>query len=228
MTDSPQKKLTKPQALLFDLDGTYLDSAPDFVWVVNHLRKQYGFNSLADETIRQQVSNGGAALTVLCFEIDQQHPEFAAKRDILLDCYQHHLGVSSHTFAGIDALIDYCQQQNIAWGIITNKPRRFTDPLLANLKIDCPLVICPDDVARPKPDPQALLLAADKLQLAAKDCWYVGDHIRDIQASRAAGMPAIAVSYGYIEAHDDINLWQADVIVDHALELIELIKNTAD
>lgn len=220
--------LSKPKAVLFDLDGTFLDSAPDFLWVVNHLREKYGFPQLAEETIRQQVSNGGSALTEICFEIsrDSLHEDhgFAEKLAILLDCYQTHLGVTSGMFKGIPELIAYCEQSDIAWGIVTNKPRRFTDPLLENLKINCPLVICPDDVNTPKPDPEALLLAAKRLNLAPETCWYVGDHIRDIEASRAAKMPAIAVSYGYIEKDDDIQSWNADVIIDQADQIISLIQ----
>jgi len=219
--------LTSPKAVLFDLDGTFLDSAPDFLWVVNHLREKYGFPQLAEETIRQQVSNGGSALTEICFEISREDDGFPEKLAILLDCYQTHLGVTSGMFKGIPELIAFCQQSDIAWGIVTNKPRRFTDPLLENLKINCPLVICPDDVTTPKPNPESLLLAAKRLNLAPEECWYVGDHIRDIEASHAANMPAIAVSYGYIEDDDNINSWNADVIVDHAEEIISLIQQTS-
>lgn len=216
-------KPTRPAAILFDLDGTLVDTAPDFGAVVNLLRQQSGLEDLPYDRIREQVSNGGAALTRLTWGIDEQAPEFMARRNQLLDCYQEHLGIASGFFDGFPATLAHMEQAGIRWGIVTNKPRRFTTPLLDALGIQADSVVCGDDVATAKPAPDALLKGAEELQCSPQACWYVGDHRRDIEAARAAGMYSIAALFGYIEPDDNPNNWHADALIQHPEELLALL-----
>jgi 2-phosphoglycolate phosphatase len=226
---------TKPQALLFDLDGTLMDTAPDFFPTVNTLRKEHGLPPLADNLIRQQVSNGGRALTRLALNMPQVAGNsegdevFESKRQRLLDLYVEHIASQSNLFPGMIELLEICNKNALPWGIVTNKPRLYTEILLERLAkrlpiLDqCAVVVCPDDVERTKPFPDPLYLAADKLQLGAKNCWYLGDHIRDIDAGKAASMFTIATLYGYIEPHDKAEDWEADIMVNTVEEITDLL-----
>ncbi|MDF1762469.1 MAG: HAD-IA family hydrolase [Oleibacter sp.] len=219
MTDTFQP----PKAVLFDLDGTLVDTAPDFFEVVNHLRQEQGMAVLPNTVIREQVSNGGIALACLTFEVTRDHDEIQTLRQRLLDQYALCIGNASHYFAGFPKVLAYLQERHIPWGIVTNKPKTYTVALLKALNIDAASVVCPEDVKHAKPAPDSLLLAAQQLGVSPDLCWYVGDHKRDIDAARAANMVAIAARFGYIEAEDDMNAWQADVYIDNPLELIEHI-----
>lgn len=212
-----------PAAMLFDLDGTLVDTAPDFGVVVNHLRRQYQLAELPYAHIREQVSNGGSALTRLTWELDDVHPDFAAKRAELLNCYTEHLGSASAYFPGFSAVLNELELLNIQWGIVTNKPRRFTEPLLERLDIHPQSVVCGDDVDQAKPAPDALLLGAEQLGCSPAACWYVGDHVRDIAAAKAAGMFSIAALFGYIEPHDQPESWGADAYIERPDQLLNLL-----
>ena len=214
----------KPQAILFDLDGTLVDTAPDFFGVVNSLRVEAGKAPLADDIIREQVSNGGIALSKLTWEISDDHPQLMEYRQILLDRYEQTVGTLSGFFAGFTQVLEQRGEQHIRWGIVTNKPRLYTDLLLQRLNIRCDVVVCPEDVVNRKPAPDALLLAAGQLGLKATDCWYVGDHIRDIESARAACMFSIAALYGYIESADDPHAWGADAFIRTPADLVNMIK----
>lgn len=231
----------KPKALLFDLDGTLMDTAPDFFPAVNTLRQEHGLAPLADEVIRLQVSNGGWALTRLALEMPQLPAGTSAieaneinvgikeQRQRLLDLYTIHLGEKSDLFTGITELLEACNQLNLTWGIVTNKPRLYTEILLERLAKKLPILgsssvlVCPDDVEKTKPFPDPLFLAASKINVTPEDCWYLGDHIRDVDAGNAANMYTIATLYGYIEPHDNPQDWQADLLVDSVQEVTDLL-----
>ena len=227
--------LKKPKALLFDLDGTLMDTAPDFFPTVNTLRKEHNLPPLADEIIRLQVSNGGRALTRLALDMQQESGNatgdeiFESKRQRLLDLYIEHIAEKSDLFPGMIELLETCNKHSLPWGIVTNKPRLYTEILLERLAerlpilAHCAVVVCPDDVERTKPFPDPLYLAAETLNIPALDCWYLGDHIRDIQAGKAASMLTIATLYGYIEPHDKPEDWQADIMVDSVEEITQLL-----
>ena len=232
-----------PKALLFDLDGTLMDTAPDFFPAVNALREEHNLPPLADEVIRLQVSNGGWALTRLALDMPQlptgttaaeaneKNSDIKAQRQRLLDLYTLHLGKKSDLFPGITKLLEACNAGSLPWGIVTNKPRIYTEILLQRLanKLPilehCSVLVCPDDVERTKPFPDPLLLAARTIKIDAKDCWYLGDHIRDVDAGNAASMFTIATLYGYIEAHDNPANWQADLLVNTAQEVTDLLNS---
>jgi phosphoglycolate phosphatase len=247
LTQRPNKK---PKALLFDLDGTLMDTAPDFFPTVNTLRKEHNLPALADDIIRQQVSNGGRALTRLALNMPQIDTKstgglagnetfdpviFEKQRQRLLDLYIEFIASKSDLFPGMIELLEACQRKSLPWGIVTNKPRLYTELLLERLSkrlpilASCAVVVCPDDVERTKPFPDPLFLAADKLKLEADECWYLGDHARDIEAGKAANMLTIATLYGYIEPEDKPEQWQADIMVDHVEDIIVLLqRHSAD
>ncbi|ASP40397.1 phosphoglycolate phosphatase [Bacterioplanes sanyensis] len=217
--------LPRPAAVLFDLDGTLVDTAPDFFGVVNQLRQQAGLSALDDQRIREQVSNGGTALTSLTWEISPEADGFAAKRQLLLDCYEQYIGSRCQLFQGFESLLARLNNSNIAWGIVTNKPRRYTELLLQRMPLTSPVVVCPEDVNHAKPHPEPLLLAAQQLQLEPAHCWYIGDHQRDIDAGRAAGMPTLGCRFGYVSDPTEADQWQADAVLDQPQDLQRLLSH---
>ncbi len=216
-----------PEAVLFDLDGTLVDTALDFFNVVNSLREEEGLPALADSTIREQVSNGGVALACLTWEIDRSHPDIQDYRQRLLDRYENTVGDKAQLFKGFSELLNKLEQGSVPWGIVTNKPRLYTDLLLERMPLACKFVVCPEDVQRTKPAPDSLLLCASMMEVQPSSCWYVGDHIRDIEAARAAGMTSIAALFGYIEESEDPQAWHADHYVNDPYEITALLSGKA-
>lgn len=214
------------RAVMFDLDGTLLDTAPDFIVVVNQLLAEQQRPALAAETIRAGVSNGSKALIKLAFAIDESNEQFEPLRHRLLELYLAHIAVYTIPFPGINDLLDKLADNNIAWGIATNKPATYTLPLMAALDIHpAPLsVICPDHVARSKPDPESLFLASKQLGCAPDEIIYIGDHKRDIDCGKGAGSITIAAAYGYVDEGDDPASWNADYCVNHANEIWPIIE----
>lgn len=214
------------RAVIFDLDGTLLDTAPDFVVVVNKLLHQYQRPALDAELIRTQVSNGAKALVKLAFALEENDPEFEIRREALLDLYLKHIADYTRPFAGIESLINRLAQHQIVWGVATNKPARYTNPLMQALNMQpAPFsVICPDHVSRAKPDPESLLLASQQLNCSPDEIIYVGDHLRDIECGKRAGSITIAAAYGYIDENDSPESWNADYIVHSADEIWPIVQ----
>jgi 2-phosphoglycolate phosphatase len=218
----------KPGAVLFDLDGTLVDTAADFVGVLNHQRAIHGLAALDETVIRNTVSNGARALTTLAFGGKEGETDFELKRQELLDLYEEKVGNEASLFPHLDDLLTSLEDRSIPWGIVTNKPRLYTELLLQRMALDCSVVVCPDDVAKSKPDPEGLLLAADHCNTPAEHCIYVGDHERDIEAARRAGMRSIAARYGYVDPMDNLQSWRADFIIDCPSELLPLLDTAWD
>ncbi|CAH0990765.1 N-acetylmuramic acid 6-phosphate phosphatase [Sinobacterium norvegicum] len=210
-------------AVLFDLDGTVLDTAKDFEWVLNQQLATHQRESVSYEKLRSVVSHGARAMVSLGFDIQQDAPGFEALRQEFLALYQQHLCHRSKLFDGMQEVLDWCVEQRLPMAIVTNKPSTFTLALLDKLELShyFTSVVCPDDVSQAKPSPEPLLLAAEQLQVNAKQCLYIGDHIRDIDAGRAANMSTMACRYGYIEDDDSADNWLADMVIDHPLEIIQ-------
>jgi len=210
-----------PQAVLFDLDGTLVDTADEFVVVVQALRAEHDLGPMDADLVRSMVSSGARTLVKLALEIDESHAEFEAKRLRLLELYAKVLGTVAQPYPGIRDLLAELARRNIPWGLCTNKPRAYTEPLMEKLNFDpapgC--VVCPDDVTDTKPHPEPLYLACKQINCAPHRCIYVGDHLRDIEAGRGAGMYTIAATYGYIEAGDDPANWGANDSVELSTEL---------
>jgi phosphoglycolate phosphatase len=201
---------TPPLALLFDLDGTLVDTAPDLARATNALRAHHDLPALPYPVIRAQVSNGGSALVTLALGLEKEHADHADARHFLLEAYGRALALESRVFPPLDRLLAYWEAAGRPWGIVTNKPRAYAEPLLDDLGLAPGALLCADDLPVRKPDPEPLREAARRLGTAPADCWYIGDHLRDIQAAKAAGMAAIAVGYGYIMEGEDYRDWPAD------------------
>jgi 2-phosphoglycolate phosphatase len=213
------------KAVIFDLDGTLVDTADEFVPVVQALRAEHGRDAMDPQRIRASVSNGARALVSLGLDMAEDAPEFESKRLRLLELYSGVLGSIARPYPGIDQLLLELQQRGISWGISTNKPRTYTEPLLQRLAMqpEPGSVVCPDDVNHRKPHPESLYLNCRELHCAPHEAIYVGDHLRDIDAGRRAGMYTIAAAYGYIEPGDDPYSWGADAHADNSTELLGLI-----
>jgi phosphoglycolate phosphatase len=209
------------KAVIFDLDGTLIDTADDFIVVVQALRAEHGREPMDEDLIRSMVSNGARALVGLALDLEETDPRFEIQRLRLLDIYSGVLGDSATPYPGIEELLAELYDSGVSWGISTNKPRVYTEPLLRRLSIQPTpgSVVCPDDVGQRKPHPESLYLNCKQLGCAPHEAIYVGDHLRDIEAGRRAGMYTIAAAYGYIEAHDDPASWNADAIVNCSTEL---------
>jgi phosphoglycolate phosphatase len=212
-----------PRALLFDLDGTLIDTAPDMARATNALRDHHGLEALPFETIRAQVSNGGNALVTLALGLEREHPDHGAARSYLLDAYSRGIAIDSRVFHGLERLLERWARPPRGWGIVTNKPRAYAAPLIEALQLTPGVLLCADDLPTRKPAPEPLWEAARRLGVEAQECWYIGDHIRDMQAARAAGMAAIAVGYGYLEADEDRQAWNADRWFERPSDLVSAL-----
>jgi 2-phosphoglycolate phosphatase len=217
--------MLKFKALLFDLDGTLLDTAPDFISAINKQLQIRDRDSLINNTVRTSVTNGSVGIIESVYGIKQNDPEFEVLKEEFLELYLSNIAEKTSLFDGLKQVLDNCVKHSIPWGIVTNKPLRYTTPLLEELGLDqqSATTICPDHVSNPKPDPESLLLACSQLSLNPEDCIYIGDHIRDIQAGHSAGMRTIAAGWGYIEDSENINDWHADWIIEDSTQLNSLL-----
>ncbi|MNQ48252.1 Phosphoglycolate phosphatase [compost metagenome] len=209
------------RAVLFDMDGTLLDSAPDFIAICQAMRADRGLPPQDEKLIRDVVSGGARAMVACAFEMDPDAADFEPLRLEFLERYQNHCAVLTRPFDGIDELLADIEQAKLIWGVVTNKPVRYAEPIMEQLGLAgrSAVLICPDHVKNSKPDPEMLLLACSKLNLDPASVLFVGDDLRDIESGRAAGTRTAAVSYGYIHPSDNPAHWGADVVVDHPLEL---------
>ena len=212
------------EAFFFDLDGTLIDTAPDFYVVLNEVLADAGRPALTLAAIRAQVSNGARALVTLGFGLEPGDAGFDDALHTLLEAYAERGAQDSRLFAGMDDVIDTLDVIGVPWGIVTNKPQRFTLPLLQRLDLVERVgpVICPDHVTLRKPDPEGLLIAARQCGLAPETCVYVGDHLRDIDAGRRAGMKTVAALFGYLDPNEDARAWQADYYIESPAELLPI------
>jgi N-acetyl-D-muramate 6-phosphate phosphatase len=214
------------RAVMFDLDGTLLDTAPDFVAVTNQLLSEHNRPLLSDDKIRACVSNGSRALVMMAFDINEDHTDLPSLRARLLELYTNHIAVFTKPFPGIESLLHKLAEHNIPWGIATNKPALYTELLLAQLNMQpAPIsIICPDHVTHSKPHPESLMLASQQLGCTPEEIIYIGDHARDIECGKQAGSLTIAAAYGYIDNLTDVDEWQAHYRVNHADEIWPIIK----
>jgi phosphoglycolate phosphatase len=210
------------RAVLFDLDGTLLDTAPDLIRATNQVRIEQGRDPLPYELVRTQVSHGSSGLIRLGFPDLSGEPQ-EKLRLRLLDLYSEQLVVGTRLFDGCQAVLDTLAARGLAWGIVTNKPGFLTTPLLATLGLDrvAGCVVSGDTLPERKPHPAPLLLAASQLALPPQQCLYVGDAERDVQASRSAGMPVLVARYGYLGPDDDPESWRPDGHIDTPTQIID-------
>ena len=217
---------TSIECVLFDLDGTLVDTAPDFIYVVNQLLNKHNKPSMDPTLICRTVSDGARALVKLAFKIDDGDERFEGFNNQLLELYEKKLGTTqSVLYPGLTRLLTALDESKISWGIVTNKPWKYSKKLLVQMNLfdRCSALICPDHVSNRKPNPEPILVACKQLGCSIRKTVYIGDHLRDIQAAKSAEVIAIAAAYGYIHADAKIEEWQADFIVKDSTQIEELL-----
>ena len=200
--------------VLFDFDGTLADTAPDLAAAANLQRARRGLPDLPLAQLRPVASHGARGLLRVALDMQPDHPEYEETRRRFLDDYEAAMTVHTTLFPGMDALLERLEANGLQWGIVTNKMERLALPIIAHLGLTprCAAIVCGDTTAHAKPHPLPLLHAARLANVTPDRCVYVGDDLRDIQASRAAGMPAIAAAYGYCDG--GVDSWEADINVE--------------
>lgn len=211
--------------ILFDLDGTLVDTAPDLGYALNLQRERHGLEPLALDVIRPYASHGSKGLLGVGFNLKPEDASFDRMRAEYLDLYGQVFARSPVLFEGVAELLQHLEQNSIPWCVVTNKPRRFSAPLLNAMQLDKRMacLVCGDDAVLPKPAPDTLFMACKHASVRAVDCLYVGDAERDIEAGRSAGMKTVVAMYGYIDESDRPEEWGADFSIAHPVDLIALI-----
>ncbi|HSI38414.1 MAG TPA: HAD-IA family hydrolase [Methylotenera sp.] len=211
--------------ILFDLDGTLVDTAHDLGAALNIQLLRHGKPALPHEVIRPVASHGSRGLLELGFKLSPADSNFLAMRDEYLAIYEDVLTHSPVLFDGMQQVLESIENSGAQWGIVTNKPKRFTAPIMQSMQLDkrAACIISGDDAPRPKPYPDTLLMACDVIKTQPKNCIYVGDAARDIEAGKAAGMRTAVALYGYLDVTDTPKEWGADFMVEQPQEILTLI-----
>ncbi|HHH43273.1 MAG TPA: phosphoglycolate phosphatase [Gammaproteobacteria bacterium] len=214
------------QTVLFDLDGTLLDTAPDLANALNAVLEQNGQPALPFERIRPVVSHGGRALIELGFGLEPSHPDFEPLRIQLLDHYLAHIADQTRLFPGMDEVLDHIEQSGRKWGVVTNKPGWLTNPLLdaLDLRRRAAGIVSGDTLEERKPHPAPLLHACELVGTPPGDCLYVGDAERDIEAGHQAGMATLVALFGYLMEQDRPETWGATALIHSPQELLAWIQ----
>ena len=215
------------EAVLFDMDGTLLDTAKDFYAILQNMLAQRDLPALSSEAdFRQYASRGAQAMVAYAFSLEPSDPELEPLRDEFLARYDVQHMQFTEPFPGVLQVLQQLDDAGIRWGVATNKPLRFAQPIMdgLNLSARSAVLLCPDHVANSKPAPDMLLAACEQLQLDPRQVIYVGDDQRDIDAGRAANMRTAAVRYGYNLADDNPANWGADAVLESITELIALLE----
>jgi len=218
--------MRRPRAILFDLDGTLIDSAPDLAGACNEMRAERGLVPLAYEQLRRMVGSGARGMVGASFALAPGDDGYLALRDEFLARYEARMTRETRVFAEMEPVLGWLREQALPWGIVTNKATRFAAPLVDSLGLaaHAAVLVCGDTVAHAKPHPAPLLEAARRLALAAVDCVYVGDDLRDVQAGQAAGMATVVACWGYLGQGDAPAAWGADHLTERPSDLIALIS----
>lgn len=222
-------RLRPPACVLFDLDGTLADTAPDLALALNRTLRHFGRPTLPYEQIRPVVSHGGIALIELGFGMSRDAPGFDERRRLLLEIYAENICLETRLFDGMADVLDRLERDAIHWGIVTNKPAWLTDPLVDRMGLTPRLaaLVSGDTLARRKPHPEPIRHACAMVPVAPERTWYVGDAGRDMQAGRAAGCNTIAAEYGYLHPEDPVADWDADARIANPAELLGLLDHAA-
>ena len=211
------------RAVLFDLDGTLVDSAPDLAGAANDMRLSRGLPALPYEAFRPLVGSGARGMMSAAFDVAPSEPGFADLRDEFLSRYEQRMTQESRVFTDIWASLAELDAMGCPWGIVTNKAMRFSDPLVRALQLHAraSVLIAGDTTPHAKPHPAPLIEAARRIGVEPRDCAYVGDDLRDVLAGRAAGMTTVAVRWGYLGLGDPIEAWGADHIADSPADVLK-------
>ena len=214
------------QAVLFDLDGTLIDSAPDLGAAADKMRIDRGLPSLPLANYRPMAGSGARGMIGVAFEIDPDHSDFPALREEFFANYANCMTDATYAFEGVEELIANLQILGFPWGVVTNKSSRFSEPLTASMPLfsSAVTIVSGDTTPHAKPHPAPLLEAARRLEIDPARCLYVGDDERDIVAGLAAGMSAVAATYGYLGNVSDPSSWNAHAVINSPIELLQLLK----
>lgn len=218
---------SKVRAVLFDLDGTLADTSPDLTDTLNELLSQHGKNMLDYELVRNHTSRGSVAMIELGFNQTLEEERRTQLQGEFFRIYENKFCNKTKLFPGVTELLDFLDQASIPWGIVTNKPGKFAEPLVQKLDIAfrATCMVSGDSLTRKKPSPDQLHHAAIMIGIDETDCVYIGDDPRDIQAGKAAKMKTAAAAYGYVQENDDPHSWGADIVLNNALELKDWLFN---
>lgn len=216
------------KAVLFDLDGTLIDSAPDLGAAADKMRTDRGLPSLPLEQYRPMAGAGARGMLGIAFGITPEHPDFGDLREEFFRNYEGCMTQRTYAFEGVQQLIASLVERELAWGVVTNKSMRFTGPLTKKMPLfaTARAVVGGDSTPHPKPHPAPLLEAARQLNVCPTDCLYVGDDLRDMMAGKAAGMGTVAATYGYLGS-TDVKDWGADSHIETPLALLALLRSKA-
>lgn len=214
--------MTAIHAVLFDLDGTLVDTAPDLAYALNSVMQEHGLPPISYQAIRPVASHGSVALLELGFNVGPDDPIFISLRRRLLEIYLSNIARESRLFDGMETILNHLESRKIPWGIVTNKPAFLTDPLCDQLglsnRTDC--IVSADTTPHSKPHPAPMLHACELIKQTPENCLYIGDAARDIQAGNGVNMTTLVAKWGYISNTDKPNAWQADGLIDKPSELL--------
>ncbi len=220
-------QLNTPLAVLFDLDGTLVDTAPDLAAAVNRIRIEQGLVPAPYEQLRPVASAGARGLIGAAFGLQPGDANYDTLRTAFLHNYASSIAVKSRLFDGVDTMLNALVSRGIVWGIVTNKAAKLTDALIPLIGLGhAACIISGDTTPHAKPIPEPLFEAARRLSLSPERCWYVGDDLRDIQAGHAAGMQTIAAGWGYCGNTEPVS-WHADALLDTPLQLLDLLEQSS-
>jgi phosphoglycolate phosphatase len=217
---------SRVRGVLFDLDGTLVDSAPDLAGAANRLRADHGLPPLPLADLRPMVGSGARGMVGVAFGVAPGDARFEALRDAFLAHYDACLLETTQPFEGVDAMLSALESAGVPWGIVTNKATRFTTPIVAGLGLAqrAGVVVCGDTTPHSKPHPEPLWHAARALGLAPQDVVYVGDDLRDAQAAKAAGMAMVVATWGYLGLGEPVHSWGADALADAPVQLSNWLR----
>lgn len=217
--------LARPKAVLFDLDGTLIDSAPDLGAAADKMRTDRGLPSLEYALYRPVAGSGARGMLHVAFGMTEAHADYEDFKNEFLNNYQQAMTVKTTVFSGVTDMLAALQAMGLRWGVVTNKSQRFTIPLSQHMDLfkTAGAVVSGDTTPHAKPHPAPLFEGARLLELPPGDCWYVGDDERDIVAGKAAGMVTVAANYGYLGVETEVLHWGADFVIHHPMELVDLL-----
>ncbi len=218
--------MKKIETVLFDLDGTLLDTAPDLTFALNKVRQQLGLPEVPVSVIRPHIGTGAKGILKAGLDIDESHADYTARQQEFLAFYQTYSTQLTRPFPEIETVLTYLEEQQIPWGIVTNKHARFVYDLLKAMELDqrAACIICGDSLPKRKPDPDQILHALKLLKRDAKSCVYIGDTLVDVLASKAAGTRCLFALYGYTSEHDKPEEWKADGYIQRPIEIIDWLS----
>ncbi|EGV33756.1 phosphoglycolate phosphatase [Thiorhodococcus drewsii AZ1] len=226
----PERSAVRDGAVLFDLDGTFADTAPDMAAALDRLHARHSKPVLPFEQVRPYVSHGARGMLQVGFGLTPEDPDFEPLKTEFLELYTAALVERTRPFPGIPELVDALEARGIPWGIVTNKLTALTEPLMEQLgfRERAACIVCGDTTPRPKPHPDPLLHAARLLGIEPARCWYIGDDARDIHAGLAAGMGTLAALFGYLGTETAPTDWGAHGLIAHPLETLDWLSAPID